>query len=142
MGCRQNTLCSAFAKDPRILNMVITFVLHPLSHYNTITEPRAQFLLSFIEDLSIDFPSHFILSLIDVYKDTAIRDKLIFPSAIMRLLRHFSVFYPESPHFSYMYAINAATVQWSTAQLRPRQPRHIWQLLQLLLLHPPLLLLL
>ena len=95
--------------------MMMTFVLHLLSHYNTITEPRARFLLSLIEDLSINFPSHFILSLIDVYKDTTTHDKLIFPSAIMRLLRHFSVFYPKSPHFSYMCVINATTVQRSIA---------------------------
>jgi len=62
--------------------MVMKFVLYPLSHYNSITEPCAQFLLSLLEGLSIDFPSHFILSLIDVYRDTATRDKLIFPSAI------------------------------------------------------------
>ena len=36
-GDRQNTSCSAFAKGLRILNMVMTFILHPLSHYNTIT---------------------------------------------------------------------------------------------------------
>ena len=117
---RQNTSCSAFAKGLRILNMVMTFVLHPLSHYNTITEPCAHFLLSLIEDLSIDFLSHFILSLIDVYKDTTTRDKLIFPSTITRLICHFSFFYPESSHFSYMCAIDAATVQRSTVQLRPR----------------------
>ena len=63
--------------------MVMTFILHPLSHYNTITEPRARFLLSLIKGLTIDFPSHFILSLIDVFRDTTTRDKLIFPSAIM-----------------------------------------------------------
>ena len=40
-GDCQNTSCSAFAKGLRFLNMVITFILHPLSHYNTITEPRA-----------------------------------------------------------------------------------------------------
>ena len=90
--------------------MVMTFILHLLSHYNTITEPHARFLLSLIEDLSIDFPSHFILSLIDVYKDTMTCDKLIFPSAITRLLRHFSVFYPKSPHFLYMCAIDIAKV--------------------------------
>ena len=95
--------------------MVITFVLHPLSHYNTIIEPRAQFLLSLIEHLSIDFPSHFILSLIDVYKDTMTCDKLIFPSAITRLLRHFSVFYPKSPHFTFMCAIDVTTVKRSIA---------------------------
>ena len=73
-GDRQNTPCSGFAKGPRFLNMVMTFILHPLSHYNSITEPRAQFLLSLLEDISIDFPSHFILSLIDVYRDTTTRD--------------------------------------------------------------------
>ena len=83
-GDRQNTSCSGFVKGPRFLNMVLTFVLHPLSHYNSITEPHARLLLSLIEDLSIDFPSHFILFLIDVYKDMATRDKFIFPSAITR----------------------------------------------------------
>ena len=33
--------CQPFAKGPRFMNMVITFVLHPLSHYNSIIEPRA-----------------------------------------------------------------------------------------------------
>ena len=115
-----NTSCSAFAKGPRFLNMVMTFILHPLSHYNTIIKPRAQFLLSPIEGLTIDFPSHFIFSLIDVYKDMATRDKLIFSSAIMRLLRHFSISYPESPHFTFMCAIDAATVKRSFVQLHKR----------------------
>ena len=52
-GDRQNTSCSTFAKGSRILNMVMTFILHPLSHYNTIIEPRASLLLSLIEDLSV-----------------------------------------------------------------------------------------
>ena len=56
-----------FAKGPRILNMVMTFVLTPCSHYNTITEPRASFLFSFFEGLSIDFSSHMIVSVIDIY---------------------------------------------------------------------------
>ena len=100
----------------------MTFVLHPLSHYNSITKPRAWFLLSFLERLTIDFPSYFILSLIDVYKDMATRDKLIFPSAITRILCHFSVSYPESPHFSVMCAINVAIVRRSEAQLRLKLP--------------------
>ena len=58
----QNTLCLGFVKGPRFLNMEMTFVLHHLSHYNSITEPCAHFLLSLIEDLTIDLPSHFILS--------------------------------------------------------------------------------
>ena len=56
-----------FTKGPRILNMVITFVLTPWSHYNTITEPRASFLFSLFEGLSIDFSSHMIVSMIDIY---------------------------------------------------------------------------
>ena len=121
-GDHQNTSCLAFAKGPRLLNMVMTFILHPLSHYNTIIESRAWFLIYLIKDISIDFPSHFIFSLIDVYKDMATRDKLNFPSAITRLLCHFSVSYPVSPYFSYICSIYVATVQRSTAQLRPRQP--------------------
>ena len=97
------------------MNMVMTFVLHPFSHYNSITEPRARFLLSLLEHLTIDFPSHFILSIIDVYRDTASRDKLILPSAITRILRHFSVPFPASDHFTYMCAIDTTTVKWSEA---------------------------
>ena len=74
--------------------MVMTFVLHPLFHYNSITEPRARFLLSLIKGFTIDLPSHFILSIIDVYRDTATRDKLIFPSTITRLLRDFEMLVP------------------------------------------------
>ena len=44
-GDRQFTPCRPFAKGPRFINMIMTFVLHPLSHYNSIIEPRARFLL-------------------------------------------------------------------------------------------------
>ena len=77
---RQFTPCKAFAKGPRFIDMVMTFILHPLFHYNSITESRARFLLFLLEHLTFDFPSHFILSLIDVYRDTATCNKLIFPS--------------------------------------------------------------
>ena len=97
--------------------MVITFVVTPLSHYNSITEPRARFFPSLIEDLTIDFPFHFILSLIDVYRDTATRDKLIFPSAITRIIHHSSISYPKSTHFTVMGVISAASIQQSEAQL-------------------------
>ena len=122
-GEHQNTPYSAFAKGPRFLNMVMTFAFHTLSHYNSIIEPYARFLLSLFERLTIDFPSHFILSFIDVYKDIVTRDKLIFPSAITWILRHASVSYPESPHFSVMCAINAATVRWREVPLRPKWPQ-------------------
>ena len=80
-------------------------------------------MLSLLEDLIIDSISHFIIAIIDVYRDSVTRDKLIFPSAIMQILRHFSVSFPESPHFTVMSAIDAATVRRSEAQLRPRRPR-------------------
>ena len=102
--------------------MVMTFVLHPLFHYNSITEPRARFLLSLFEGLTIDFPSHFILSLIDIYKDTATRDKLIFPSTITRIIRHAFVSYLESAHFTIMGVISYTSVRQSEAQLRPKWP--------------------
>ena len=120
-GERLFTPCRPFAKGPRFMNMVMIFVLHPLSHYNSITKPRAQFLLSFLEHLTIDFPSNFILSIIDVHLDSASHDKLIFPSAITRILRHFFVPFPSSDHFTIMCAINYATVKCSKAQLRSRQ---------------------
>ena len=122
-GDCQFTSCMAFAKGPRFLNMVMTFVLHPLSHYNSITEPRVRFLLSFLEHLSIDFLSHFILSIIEVHKDSVTCDKLIFPSAITRILCHFSVPFPLTDHFHVMGAIDAATVKWSEAQFRSRWSR-------------------
>ena len=42
-GDHQNTPWSGFAKGLRFLNMVMTFILHPLSHYNSITEPVLDF---------------------------------------------------------------------------------------------------
>ena len=83
----------------------------PLSHYNSITKPRARFFfLSLLEDLSIDFPSHFIISIIDAYRDTTTHDKLIFPLAITRILRNFFVPIPDSPYFTIIGAISTMSV--------------------------------
>ena len=122
-GEHQNTPYSAFAKGPRFLNMVMTFAFHTLSHYNSITEPYARFLLSLFERLTIDFPSHFILFFIDVYKDIVTRDKLIFPSAITRIIRHASISYPESTQFFIMGTISSTSVRRSEAQLQSKRLR-------------------
>ena len=114
-GGKQNTPCSGFVKGLRFLNMVMTSVLTPLSHYYSIIKPCARFLLSFLEHLSIDFSNHFITSIIDVYQDTMTCDKLIFPLAITRSLRHFSIPIPDSPYYIVMGAISAATIRWSEA---------------------------
>ena len=100
--------------------MVMTFILYPLSHYNSITESCARFLLSLLEHLTINFPSHFIVSLIDVFQDSASCDKLIFPSAIMRILCHLSILSPAYDPFTFMGAIDAATVKRSEAQFMSR----------------------
>ena len=76
------------------------------------------FFLSLLEHLIIDFPSHFIISIIDVFKDITTRDKLIFPSAITRILRHFFIPFPMSDHFAHIYAIDYATVKHRDAQFR------------------------
>ena len=91
--------------------MVMTFTLTPLSHYNSITEPRARFLLSLLEDLSIT-------SVLDVYQDMVTRDKLIFPLAIMQILCHFSIPIPNSPYFTTKGAIRFGSIRRSEAQLR------------------------
>ena len=119
------------------MNMVMTFVLHPLSHYNSITEPRARFLLSLLEHLTIDFPSHFILSIIDIHLDSASRDKLIFPSAIMRILHHFSVPFPSSDHFP--SCVPQTTLPLNVARPSFNRDRRIQQHAPLSLLHPGLL---
>ena len=49
------------------------------------------------------------------------RDKLIFSSAITRILRYFSVSFPLSDHFHVMCAIDAATVKRSEAQFCSRR---------------------
>ena len=95
--------------------MAMTFVLTPRSHYNTITEPRAHFLLSLMEGLSIDFPSN-------CYQNTVTCDKLIFPSAIMRILTHLHVTIPPSPHFYVMGAISKESIRKSAAQLAAKRP--------------------
>ena len=135
-GDRQFTPCLTFAKGPRFMNMVMTFVLHPLSHYNFIIEPRARFLLSLLEHLTTDFLSHFIISIIDVHRDTVSRDKLIFPSAITRVIRHFSVPFPASDHFHVMCAIDAAIIKRSEVHFRSRRSSPVAP--SLLLLYPHL----
>ena len=103
--------------------MMMTFVLTPRSHYNTITEPCAHFLFSLLEGLSMDFPSHVIVSMIDIYQDTTTCDKLIFPSAITCILTHMHVPIPFAPLFSTMGVICRESMQRSAAQLVAKAKR-------------------
>ena len=110
-----NFTTTNFAKGPRILNMVMTFVLTPQSQFNTIIEPRAHFLFSFLEGLSIDFPSHLIVSMIDIYQDIATRDKLIFPSTITCILTHMHILIPSAHLFFIISAIGRESIRRSNA---------------------------
>ena len=103
------------------MNMVMTFVLHPLSHYNFIIKPYARFLLSLLKHLTIDFSFHFILSIIDIDSDSASHDKLIFPFVMTRILHHFSFPFPSFNHFTIMCAIDYATIKRSEAQFWSQQ---------------------
>ena len=119
--------------------MVMTFVLHPLSHYNSITEPHARLLLSLIEDHSIDFPFHFILSLIDVYRDTTTvissfslrlsRKSFVIFLSLSLMLLSLSSWVPLTHH---LFDKARPSFNWSGHELRQR-------LLQPLPFHPPLL---
>ena len=112
-----------FTKGPQFLNMAMTFIFTPQSHYNPITEPRAHFLLSFMEGLSRDFPSHMIEFIIDCYRDTTTCDKLIFSSAITRILTHMHITIPPSPHFYVMGSISKESIRRSAAQLAAKWSR-------------------
>ena len=76
-----------------------------------------------MEDLSIDFPSHMIESIIEVYRDTVTRDKLIFPSAITCILTHMHVTIPPSPFFFVMGVISKESIQRSAVYLAMKRPR-------------------
>ena len=66
-----------------------------------------------MEDLSIDFPSHMIESMIDCYRDITTHDKLIFPSAITRILSHMHITISLSFPFYVMGAISKESIQRS-----------------------------
>ena len=76
-----------------------------------------------MEDLSIDFPSHMIVSMIDIYRDTATCDKLIFPLATTRILTHLYVPIPSSLLFYSIGTISKESIRRSDAQLATKWPR-------------------
>ena len=76
-----------------------------------------------MEDVSIDFPSHMIESIIEVYRDTTTCDMLIFISAITCILTHMHVTIPPSPLFYVMGAISKESIWKSVVDLAVKQPR-------------------
>ena len=127
--------------------MVMTFVLHPLSHYKSITKPRARFFLSLLEHLIIDFPSHFILSIIDVHLNSVSRDKLIL--SFLQLSRGFYAIFPFLFPFLTTLAscvpyitlpLNVARPSFGRGRRIQQHPPLVLHHLDLLYLHPLLLL--
>ena len=94
-----------FARDPKVFNMMMMLILTPRYHYNTIAMVHGRFHYSLLEDLSIDFPHHMILSILDAFCDIMSCDKLIFPSYITHILIHAHVSINSSSHFYVMSAI-------------------------------------
>ena len=56
-----------------------------------------------------------IVSIIDIYQDTATRDKLIFPSTITCILTHMHVTIPSTPFSPIIGAITQGSLQTSDA---------------------------
>ena len=134
-GDTLNFSTTKFTKGPRILNMVMTFVLTPWSHYNTIIEPCACFLLSLLEDLSIDFPSYMIVSMIDI--ETLLH---VISSSSLRL-SHVSSHTFTFPFLSLLFSpswVPSALVLSGRVTLNFNRSGHEWRwsILQLLLFHP------
>ena len=63
-----------------------------------------------------------IVSIIGCYQDTTTHDKLIFPSAITRILAHMHVTIPPSPLFHVMGSISKESIWRSAAQLTTKRP--------------------
>ena len=63
-----------------------------------------------------------IESIIDCYRNTTTRDKLIFPSTITRILTHMQVSIPPFPHFYVMGAISKEFIWHNVAQIAAKRP--------------------
>ena len=75
-----------------------------------------------MEELAIDFPSHMKVSMTDCYRNTATRDKFIFPLAITRILSHVHVTIPLSSPFYVIGAISKESIRRSNVQLTTKRP--------------------
>ena len=73
----------------------------------------------------MDIPSHMSLSILDMFHDTSIHDKLIFPSFITHILLHAHVSIPSSFHFYVMRVIRKESLVRSSSQLvaKTKRPR-------------------
>ena len=133
-GDRQFTPCKAFAKGPRFLNMVMTFVLHPLSHYNSITEPHTQFFLS-LQSTSLQIFLHISFFLLQMCIGIRLLVMSLFSFRLSRGFYAIFLFLFPLPTTSPLH-VSLTTLPLNRARRSFDRGSPIWQLLPLLLLHP------
>ena len=134
-GKHQFTYCLGFSKGPRFLNMVITFVLYPLSHYNSSLV--LGFCCSF---LSILLLISFLISFCLLQMFIWIR-RLVISSSFLPLSRGYYTIFPSlflCPTTSLIF-VPQITLPLNVVRLSSVRDRQIHQFLSPVRLHLDLL---
>uniref|UniRef100_A0A2N9ERH9 Putative plant transposon protein domain-containing protein n=1 Tax=Fagus sylvatica TaxID=28930 RepID=A0A2N9ERH9_FAGSY len=85
----------SFTAKTRVFNLIMSFNILPLSHWNTLSKSRARFLYAFMKGVSIDLPSVICREMIEMHhcKDTA--SLLNYPCLITRLFTYLEITLPS-----------------------------------------------
>ena len=85
----------SFTAKTRVFNLIMSFNILPLSHWNTLSKSRARFLYAFMKGVSIDLPSVICREMIEMHhcKDTA--SLLNYPCLITRLFTYLKITLPS-----------------------------------------------
>ena len=136
-GDHQFTPCSTFTKGPRFMNMVMTFILHPLSHYDSITEPLLNFCFPFLS-ISLQIFLHILFFLLQMC--IRIRRPVISSSSLQLSCRFYAIFLFILPHpTTSPLCVPLTTLPLNRARHNFDQGGQVQQLIPLLLLHPYML---
>ena len=130
----QFTSCKAFTKGPRFLNMVTTFVLHPLSYYNSITGPHGRFFF-LCQSTSLQIFLH--ISFFPLQMCIGIRLSMISSFSLWLSRRFHDIFLFLFPFLTTSPLCGPlTTLSLNGAKRSFNQGNSIQQLLPFLLLHP------
>ena len=116
----------AFLADMRCLTVIMMFNLYPVKKMTTINNARAIFLMVLKENTYIDISAHIFFIIANETRTTS-REKLIFPSLLMRLFRAKGVEIPQD--ISLMptpSTINTLTI----TRIRVRLPVMKWRVIK------------
>ena len=85
----------SFTAKTRVFNLIMSFNILPLSHWNTLSKSRARFLYAFMKGVSIDLPSVICREMIEMHhcKDTS--SLLNYPCLITRLFTYLKITLPS-----------------------------------------------